>query len=70
MAEIEIVVTVSPDGEVTVEALGVDGPACADLLRPFDEALGAVRERRRKPEYYRRTAQRTAQNRRQQEHSR
>jgi hypothetical protein len=51
----ELVVTISPDGEVTVEARGVEGPACAELLRPFDEALGAVRDRRRKPEYYRQT---------------
>lgn len=50
MPEIEIVV--SKDGTVTVEALGVQGPGCADLTRAIEEALGSVESRECKVEYF------------------
>ncbi len=49
----ELVIRIHPDGTVEAEVEGACGPGCAGLLEPFDRALGAVRERRRKPEYYR-----------------
>lgn len=51
----EIVITIRPDGTVEAEVEGACGPGCAELLAPLDRALGAVRERRRKPEFYRQT---------------
>ncbi len=53
MEEPTITITIRPDGTVEAEVEGACGPGCADLLAPFDRALGAVRERRRKPDYYR-----------------
>ena len=50
MAEIEIIV--SPDGIVTVEALGVVGASCTDLTRALEEALGTVESRECKVEYF------------------
>lgn len=50
MAEIEIIV--SPDGTVTVEAMGVVGPGCQDLTRAIEDALGTVESRQCKVEYY------------------
>jgi len=49
----ELVIRIHPDGTVEAEVEGACGPDCTGLLDPFDRALGAVRERRRKPEYYR-----------------
>lgn len=50
MPEIEIVV--SPDGTVTVEAIGVQGPGCLDLTRAIESALGEVESRECKVEFY------------------
>ena len=48
----EIVIVVSADGTVTVEALGVVGASCLDLTRALEEALGSVENRSCKTEYY------------------
>ena len=50
MKEIEVIV--NPDGSVSVEALGYSGPECEKATAFIEEALGEVRDRKRKPEYY------------------
>jgi hypothetical protein len=50
MPEIEIIVT--PDGQVTLEALGAAGAGCLDLTRRLEEALGQVESRFCKTEYW------------------
>ena len=48
----EIEVTVSADGQVQIEALGVVGASCLDLTRALEEALGSVESRSCKTEYF------------------
>lgn len=48
-----IEVTVSPTGEVTVEAVGFTGQACEKATQAIEEALGVTTEKRKKPEYHR-----------------
>ncbi|MDZ4263784.1 MAG: DUF2997 domain-containing protein [Pseudomonadota bacterium] len=50
MPEIEIIV--SPDGVVTVEAIGAVGATCLDLTRAIEDALGEVESRECKVEFY------------------
>jgi len=53
-AEKEIIeIRISPEGEITVEGLGFQGDECDAALDPYLKALGAARETRRKPEYFR-----------------
>jgi hypothetical protein len=46
-----ILVRVSPDGEVHVEAVGFKGRKCEAATRPFETALGKRAHRQHKPEY-------------------
>jgi len=55
----ELIVEILPDGTVRVEVVGVEGPSCEELARPFYEALGGAAEVRRKPDYYRQPVRRT-----------
>mgnify|MGYP001594109176 CR=1 FL=1 len=50
MPEIEIIVT--PEGVVTVEALGAVGAGCLDLTRAIEQALGEVASRECKVAFY------------------
>ena len=50
MPEIEI--TVSADGQVQIEALGVVGASCTDLTKALEDALGSVESRSCKTEFY------------------
>jgi len=54
----EIEVTIHPDGTISIEAHGYEGADCEDATRFIEQALGKVQQRKRKPEYYRGTAQR------------
>ncbi len=47
-----ISVTVSPTGEVTVEAVGFKGASCEAATRAIEEALGKVSKRTAKQERY------------------
>ena len=49
----EITVTIDQDGQATVTVNGTDGPACEAATEALEQALGAVRSRKRTPEYYR-----------------
>ena len=46
-------VRVSPIGDITVEADGFHGSGCEAATKAIEEALGKVRERSRKPDYWR-----------------
>ena len=54
-----IEVTVSPKGEILIDAIGFKGADCEKATRFLEEALGVVAQKQRKPEY--RQANRTAQ---------
>lgn len=56
MAE-EIVIDIDPDGGITVEGKGFEGPDCKLLTKALEEDLGAVERVQEKPEM-RRTATR------------
>ena len=49
----EITVTIDQNGQATVTASGIDGPACLAATEALEQALGVVRSRERTPEYYR-----------------
>ena len=42
---------VSPEGEITIEALGFKGQGCAKATEALEQALGTVKQRKRKPEW-------------------
>jgi hypothetical protein len=44
-----VTVTISPTGEVSVEAQGLTGPGCLLLSREIEQALGRVAGRQDKP---------------------
>ena len=48
----KILIVVSADGTVTVEALGVVGASCLDLTRALEEALGSVESRSCKTAFF------------------
>jgi hypothetical protein len=49
----EIIVEISPDGAVHVEAFGYQGNSCEEATKFIEESLGQTVEQKRKPEYYR-----------------
>ncbi|MCH7225017.1 DUF2997 domain-containing protein [Verrucomicrobiaceae bacterium E54] len=44
---------VSPTGETTVEAEGYQGRGCEAATQAIEQALGSVRDRTRKPDFWR-----------------
>jgi hypothetical protein len=46
-----IEIIVSPQGDISIDALGFKGPDCEKATRAMEEALGVVHRRIRKPEY-------------------
>ncbi len=51
-----LLVTLAPDGTVTVEVQGCPGPACQTLSRGLETALGQPVADAKTPEYYQRAA--------------
>ena len=49
-----IEITVSPSGEITIDALGFKGADCESATRYLEQALGVTSRRVKKPEYHRR----------------
>lgn len=45
----EIVITVSPEGIVSIEARGYKGRECMKATAPFEKDLGVVEKRKLKP---------------------
>ena len=52
----KIIIKISPSGEILIEGEGFQGDACDAALDPYVRQLGAARETRRKPEYFRRVS--------------
>lgn len=48
----ELVVTVAPDGSISIDALGFKGKSCAEASAFLEKALGSMAERNKKMEYY------------------
>jgi hypothetical protein len=46
----ELHITVKPDGEVEIDAVGYSGTGCLEASRPYEKALGEVVSRKKKPE--------------------
>ena len=61
MKQKTIEIIVQPDGAVQIDAIGFVGTDCEQATAFLEEALGAITEKRRKPEYYRQVRQRRAQ---------
>lgn len=51
----QIEFTIRPDGTVEEKVTGVGGPACEDVTRGIEQALGEVKDRQHTSEYYRST---------------
>ena len=49
-------VRVSPTGDITVEAEGFQGKGCEAATKAIEDALGTVRERTRKPDWWRQSS--------------
>lgn len=47
-----IELTFTPDGGCTIEAKGFNGNGCLEATAPFEQALGLVVERKKKPEFH------------------
>ena len=56
-----IEITISPSGEIEIEAVGFRGSDCEQATAFLEEALGKAGIRKRKPEFYRRASQRVKQ---------
>ena len=52
-------IIVSPQGDISIDAIGFKGADCEKATRALEEALGVVSHRVKKPEYH---ASTTAQN--------
>ena len=48
----EIIITVKPEGEIEIEAVGFKGNACEKATKAIEDAIGQVKGRKRKPEYH------------------
>ena len=46
-----IEITVSPIGDISIEAVGFQGADCEKATRFLEEALGQINKRERKPEF-------------------
>ena len=52
-----IEVTVSPRGDIMIEAMAFKGADCEQATAYLEEALGVTGQRTKKPEYYQRSRQ-------------
>ena len=50
-----IEVSVSPFGDIQIDAVGFRGADCEAATRFLEEALGTVAQKQRKPEYHQRS---------------
>lgn len=53
----EIIVQITPDGEVEIEVNGVVGSGCAALTKALEESLGITTSDEKKAEFHRREVQ-------------
>ena len=50
--KVEMIVTISPTGEVHVKTSGLKGAECIDETKDLEKALGRVKTREKTSEYY------------------
>ena len=48
----EFEITIGANGEIQIEVTGAKGKECLELTEFLEQALGEVKERKMKPEYY------------------
>lgn len=48
----QILVDISPEGEVKVQAEGVTGSGCKELTKALEQALGKTVSDQKKPEFF------------------
>ena len=48
----KLICKIGKDGQITIDAEGFKGKACAETTRKYIEGLGAVAKEEKKPEYY------------------
>jgi hypothetical protein len=56
-----IEIIIGPSGEIQIDAVGFKGPDCEQATRFLEEALGAVGQKTKKPEYHQRSTTRNQQ---------
>jgi hypothetical protein len=56
-----IEITVSPIGEVSIDALGFKGSGCEQATKFLEEALGVAAQKVKKPEYVQRNVSNSTQ---------
>jgi hypothetical protein len=59
MARQQIEFIIKPDGTVTEQVSGVEGPRCEDITRMIEERLGEVTKRDHKPEFWQQSVEQT-----------
>lgn len=47
-----VIVIITPDGEVQIDAVGFKGTACEKATAEIEKALGVPSTRKKKPEYH------------------
>ncbi len=48
----ELEISISEDGEVSINVLGAKGKKCLDITKEFEDAIGVVTKRETKPSFY------------------
>ena len=48
----ELEISIDAQGEVSINVIGAKGKKCLDLTKDLEEALGFVKERETKPQFY------------------
>lgn len=48
----ELEISISAEGEVSINVIGAKGKRCLDLTKDFEEAIGIVTKRETKPSFY------------------
>lgn len=48
----QLIVTVTPEGDVQIEATGFKGNACEKATAELEKAFGLLKSKTKKPEYY------------------
>lgn len=48
----ELEISITAEGEVSINVIGAKGKKCLDLTKDFEEALGIVTERETKSSFY------------------
>ena len=56
MSKQQVIVTATPDGNVTVEAEGYKGPMCEKATAAIEAAVGKQTAHQRKPEFHQQAA--------------